>query len=104
MPADRIAALKALLDRKPDDARLLFGLALELEKQERWQEVADTLTAYLARTDDEGNAWGRLGAALRSLGRNDDARAAYEKGIASARAHGHPSMAADFEDILSDWD
>lgn len=104
MTADRIAALKALIEKKPDDARLQFGLALELEKHALWQEVAESLTSYLALADDEGNAWGRLASALRKLGRDDDARAAYEKGIEAARSHGHPSMAADFEDILSDWD
>ena len=101
---DRIESLRALLAKKPEDTRLLFGLALELEKQGRWQEVADTLAGYLERADDEGNAWGRLGNALRKVGRDQDARTAYETGIRAAQSHGHPSMAADYEDILADWD
>jgi Flp pilus assembly protein TadD len=104
MTGDRIESLRALLQKKPGDPRLLFGLALELEKRQQWADVADTLRSYLAAAEDEGNAWGRLGNALRMVGRDAEARTAYETGITAARAHGHPSMAADFEDILSDWD
>ena len=103
MPNDRIAALQKMIDRSPDDPRARFGLAMELEKQARWDEAAAQLTRYLELTEDEGNAWGRLGHALRQLGRDDEARAAYTRGIAAANAHGHPTMAAEFEEILEDW-
>lgn len=103
MSADRINNLRSLLEKNPRDARLLFGLALELEKLERWQETADTLRTYLSIADDEGNAWGRLGRALRNTGADDDAREAYRKGMEVARAHGHPSMAAEYEEVLDDW-
>jgi len=97
---DRIASLLALLEKQPDDARLHFGLAAEYEKLGRWEDVVARLRDYLAVTDDEGNAWGRLGHALSRLGRADEAREAYARGIEAARRHGHPSMAAEFEDHL----
>lgn len=103
MPNDRIAALEKMIERSPDDPRARFGLALELEKMQRWDEAAAQLRRYLEITDDEGNAWGRLGHALRQLGRDDEAQDAYRRGIAAARAHGHPSMAAEFEEVLDDW-
>jgi Flp pilus assembly protein TadD len=103
MQNDRIAALQQMIERSPDDARLHFGLALELEKLERWDDAVTQLRRYLELSDDEGNAWGRLGHALRQLGRDDEARAAYARGIETARAHGHPSMAAEFEEVLEDW-
>lgn len=99
----RIDALKQLLDRNPKDARTLFGLANELEKSEQWNEVVEYLGRYLQIAEDEGNAWGRLGHALRMTGRADEARAAYQKGVQIANAHGHPSMAAEFEEILSEF-
>ena len=98
----RIDALRRMAERNPADPRPLFGLALEFEKAQRWEEAAATLRDYLGRTDDEGNAWGRLGAALRRLGREEEARDAYRRGIEAANRHGHPSMAADFEDELGD--
>ncbi|MBR9989925.1 MAG: tetratricopeptide repeat protein [Gemmatimonadetes bacterium] len=103
MPNDRIAALQKMIERAPDDPRARFGLALEYEKLGRWEETAAQLTRYLELTDDEGNAWGRLGHALRQLGRDDEAMVAYRRGIAAARAHGHPTMATEFEEVIEDW-
>lgn len=104
MENPRIDALRKMMERNPNDPRLRFGLALEYEKAERWEQVAQELREYLALTEDEGNAWGRLGNALRMLGRDDEARDAYRKGIEAAYRHGHPSMAAEFEEILEEWD
>ena len=98
--SDRVAALLGMLARRPDDPRLRFGLAAEYEKREQWDEVVAQLQAYLQATDDEGNAWGRLALALRKLGREGEAMTALKKGIDAARRHGHPSMAAEFEEML----
>ena len=75
---------------------------MEYEKLGRWEDVARELEAYLATTEDQGNAWGRLGHALRRLGRHDQARAAYRRGIEEATRHGHPSMAMEFEEALEE--
>jgi Flp pilus assembly protein TadD len=103
MTSDRIAALEKLLDRSPDDPRLLFGLALEHEKRGEWQQVASRLRRYLELADDEGNAWGRLGNALRQIGQDQDARDAYRRGVEVANRHGHPTMAMEFEEVLAEW-
>jgi predicted Zn-dependent protease len=102
--ADRIVALQTLLARRPDDPRLRFGLALEYLGAGRTEEGVEELKRYLDAADDQGNAWGRLGAALRLLGREEEAKAAYGKGIEAAYRHGHPSMAAEFEELLEDWE
>ncbi len=44
---------------------------------------------------DEGNAYARLGEMLTRLGRKDEARAIYEKGIGQSEQHGHSGMAED---------
>lgn len=103
MTTDRIASLLAMLERRPDDARVRFGLASEYEKLGRWDETVEQLTAYLALTEDEGNAWGRLAHALRELGREEDACAALRRGIAQAEKHGHPTMAFEFGETLDEW-
>ena len=99
----RIENLRRMLEKHPDDPRLRFGLALEYEKLERWAEVAEELQHYLELTTDEGNAWGRLGEALRRLGRDAEARDAYRKGMEAAQRHHHPTMAAEFEEVLATW-
>lgn len=104
MTNPRIDNLRRMAEKHPDDSRLRFGLALEYEKLERWDEVADELRRYLDLTEDQGNAWGRLGAALRRLGRDEEARQAYRTGVEAARRHQHPTMATEFEDVLAGWD
>jgi E3 SUMO-protein ligase RanBP2 len=100
----RIEALEKMLQSRPDDARLLFGLALEyLNAGDRDEGVAK-LRAYLAVADDEGNAWGRLGAVLREMGRDDEARAAYGRGVEEALRHGHPTLAAELREVLDGWE
>jgi predicted Zn-dependent protease len=99
---DRLAALERMLERRPEDARLRFGLALEYLNAGRTEDGVRELTTYLQAVEDEGNGWGRLGAALRDLGREDEALRAYERGVAMAERHGHPSMAEEFRDILKD--
>jgi Flp pilus assembly protein TadD len=100
----RIDALTKMLEARPDDVRARFGLALEMERLERWNEVVEHLGRYLASTEDEGNAYGRLARALRRLGRDDDAREAYRSGIAAASRHGHPTLAMDLEAELDEME
>lgn len=101
---DRAAALERMLRNRPGDSRLRFGLALEYLNAGRTEDAVRELRVYLETTDDEGNAWGRLGAALRDLGRDDEAREAYRAGIESALRHGHPTMADEFEEALRDFE
>src|SRR5687767_12238534 len=103
MSDTRIAALERMLEERPDDARARFGLALEYEKMERWEDVVRHLTVYLANTQDEGNAYGRFARALRQLGRDDEARQAYRDGIAAATRNGHPTMALALEEEADDF-
>lgn len=99
----RIEALERMLERRPDDGRLRFGLALEYQKAGRLGEAVRELRAYLESSEDEGNAWGRLGALLRASGDEEGARDAYRRGIQAAHRHGHPTMAAEFEQTLEEW-
>jgi predicted Zn-dependent protease len=104
MDNPRIDALRKMLQKNPSDARAHFGLAAEYEKAGEWELVVTELKAYLRAADDQGNGWGRLGSALRQLGRDDEAQAAYARGADAAARHGHPSMAAEFEEVLESWE
>lgn len=102
MAESRIDVFRKMLAAEPGNAPVRFGLAAELFKAERFEEAVAELRAYLAQADDQGNAYGRLAQALERLGRADEARAAYEQGIAAARRHGHPGMAQEFELAISE--
>ena len=93
---DRLEYFRALAAGEPDEPRARYGYANELFRAERWAEAADELRAYLALAEDEGNAWGRLGAALTGMGRPDEAADAYLAGIDQAVKFGHHGMADEF--------
>ena len=97
MASSRIDLFRMMLESDPDNTAVMFGLAKEYEKAERFGEVVEVLTEYLERADDEGNAYGMLANAYLKTGRRDAARRAYERGAEVALAHGHPSMAEDYK-------
>lgn len=100
--SSRLEALERMLGNRPDDTRLRFGVALEYLKAGRTEDGVRELRRYLSEADDEGNGWGRLGAALAELGRDDEAAEAYRAGIQAADRHGHPTMAEELREILKD--
>lgn len=95
-PEERARSLERMLQKRPEDGRVRFALAVEYLNQNRIEDGIRELEAYLTSSDDEGNAWGRLASALVDLGRTDEARDAYRRGIAAAERHGHPTMAEEF--------
>ena len=100
MSEERLEALRRMLRDRPEDARFQFGLAVELLNQGRTREGAQALEDYLALAQDEGNAWGRLGAARADLGEVEEAREAYARGIAEATSRGHETLVEEFEEAL----
>lgn len=104
MSQSRVDALRSLLEKRPEDPRLRFGLAVEYLNAGAVDEGISALRSYLEGHDDEGNAWGRLADALREEGRVDEAREAWEKGIEAAERHGHPTMSDEFREALADLD
>ena len=100
MTNPRLEAFRKMVEKNPGNALARFGLASEAMKDGDFALAVEQLTAYLAMYDDEGNGFQRLGEALTALGRVDEARAAYEKGIAAAERFGHPGMASELRERL----
>lgn len=92
---DRIAYFERMLADNPDNPTGLMALANEYGKAGRDEDEAAVLQRYVNAHEDEGNAYARLGEVLARLGREDEARAAYEKGIGQSEKHGHGGMADD---------
>jgi predicted Zn-dependent protease len=102
MAEGRIELFKKMLHDNPKNSTIRFGLANELFKLSRFEEAAAELRTYLDEADDQGAAYGKLAQSLERLGLIDEARAAYQQGIAAANRHGHPGMAQEFEMALED--
>ncbi|HEX2183859.1 MAG TPA: hypothetical protein VHH10_16365 [Rubrobacteraceae bacterium] len=97
---DRIDYFERMLADNPDNPTGLLALANEYGKAERYEDEAAVLERYVATHEDEGNAWGRLGEVLGRLGRKDEARTAYERGIGQAEKYGHGGMADELRAAL----
>lgn len=97
---DRIEVFKEMLSADPLNTMVMFGLAKEYEKLGRHPDVIGLLEDYLAKADDEGNAYGTLARAYELSGQREKAVAVYKKGIDVAIAHGHPSMANEYKMTL----
>lgn len=92
---DRIDYFERMLADNPDNPTGLLALANEYRKAERREDEVAALRRYVATHEDEGNAYARLGEALRGLGREEEAQEAYRTGIQQAERHGHSGMAED---------
>ncbi len=101
---DRLAAMRAMVDKQPNNPLARFGLANELLKAGHHQDAADALASYLASYDDEGNGWLRYADVLFTLGRVDDARAAAQRGREASARYGHGGMVAEFDARLEEWE
>ncbi len=65
-----------------------------------WAFAGDASVIFQDARHDEGNAYLRLGEALEHLGREGEARAAYERGIGQAEKFGHDGMADTLRLVL----
>lgn len=97
---DRIDVFEQMLAADPANTMVMFGLAKEYEKAGDHLKVITTLESYLAKADDEGNAYGTLAQAYLALGEREKAIETYKKGIEVSMAHGHPSMANEYKMTL----
>ena len=94
---NRIEVFKQMIEADPTDTMVLFGLAKEYEKLGQSGEVIKLLEDYIAKSDDEGNAYGSLAKAYDAIGNREKAKETYAKGIEVSLAHGHPTMAGDYK-------
>ena len=97
---DRIEVFRQMLEAEPDNTMVMFGLAKEYEKLGQHGEVIKLLEDYLAKADDEGNAYGVLANAYALSGDKEKAIETYRRGIDVSMAHGHPSMANEYKMTL----
>lgn len=84
----RIEALEKMIDGPRDGALLRYSLGSEYLKAGAPGPAADCFRAAVERDPNYSAAWKQLGKALAEDGRDAEALATYERGIAVANSQG----------------
>lgn len=98
---DRVATFKSFIEKKPNDPFPRYGLAMEYrntgkhaQAQKVFDELIDKFPDYLAGYLMSGNN-------LEELGRADDAKAVYKKGVKEAGRQGDSHTKSELEAALA---
>lgn len=81
MPANRIEILKNMLEQNPRDSFARYGLAMEYANSGDLESAVAEFRALLEFNSDYAAAYFHGGQTLEKLGRLEEARLSYEKGI-----------------------
>ena len=88
MTNNRLDILRGMVASNPGDSFARYGLGMEYVKSGHLQEAVDEFKLLLASNANYPAAYFHGGQALEKLGKLDDARAMYEKGIEVTTAMG----------------
>ncbi len=101
MANERLQKLQEMLAEKPDDAFLLYGVAMEIKKEDRHQDALDQFDRVIAVDPGYCYAYYQKGLVYEEMGRINDAKAAYQQGIDKAEekqdAHAKSELSAAME-------
>ena len=98
---DRLDKLLKMLERDPNDAFLLYGVALEHKKLGNADQAIEFLDRTIAADPGYCYAYFQKGQVLESRGDSPGARETYEAGVAAARQKGDAHAQGEIEGALS---
>ena len=103
MAVNRLEVLKSMVAQNPNDNFARYGLAMEYANSGSLEQAILEYESLLGLNPDYSAAYYHGGQALEKLGRLDDARAMYRRGLEATRrtgdAHTHGEIQASL-DIL----
>jgi Flp pilus assembly protein TadD len=97
----RLKALRTFAEQRPQDPFPRYALGMELKSGGDAQGAWATFEALIVEHPDYIACYAPAGEVLVVLGRIDDARAVYGKGIEACVRIGNPHMRANLEDVLA---
>lgn len=81
MASNRLEILKTMVEKNPADTFARYGLAMEQANSGNLEEAVREYRALLEKNQSYAAAYYHCGQALEKLGRVEEARETYEKGI-----------------------
>ncbi len=100
MPMDRIEALKNMLAQNPRDTFARYGLAMEHVRSGSLEQAVGEFRALIEINPDYAAAYFHGGQTLEKLGRVEDARDFYQKGIDVTTRTGDAHTRSELEAAL----
>lgn len=100
MSTDRLEILKTMLTQNPQDSFARYGLAMEYSKRGDLETAITEFKILLEHNPDYAAAYFHGGQALEKLGRVQDARDFYEKGIAVTTRSGDRHTQSELQAAL----
>jgi len=100
MPSNRMEILKEMVAQNPRDAFARYGLAMEFANTGDLSQAVVEYNTLLEHNPDYAAGYFHGGQALEKLGRIDDARVMYEKGIEATGRTGDQHTKSELQAAL----
>lgn len=101
MATNRLDILKQMVGQDPNNAFARYGLAMEYVNSGQHQQAIEEFGQLIQRDQNYSAAYYHGGQALEALGRIDEARTMYEKGIEASTRKGDIHTRSEIEAALS---
>jgi len=100
MATDRVGILKQMVAQDATNSFARYGLGMEYVKSGDFSQAIDEFRILLERDNNYAAAYFHGGQALEKLGRIEEARALYEKGVEATTRTGDAHTRAEIEGAL----
>ena len=101
MANSRIEILKSMVEQNPGDAFGRYGLAMEYVNSGQLEPAVEQFRALLEHNPNYAAGYFHGGQTLEKLGRTDDAKDLYRRGIAVTSASGDGHTRSELEGALA---
>jgi len=100
MALNRIDILKNMVAQKPDDSFARYGLAMEYANSGSLEDAVKEYEVLLSADPDYAAAYYHGGQALEKMGRIDDARKMYRRGLEATKRIGNAHTYSELQAAL----
>jgi len=101
MATNRLDILKQMVAQDSNNTFARYGLAMEYAKSGQHQQAVDEFRILIEKDETYSAAYYHGGQALENLGRIEEARAIYEKGIEASTRKGDLHTRSEIEAALN---
>jgi Tfp pilus assembly protein PilF len=100
MASNRLQILKSMVEQNPADSFARYGLAMEYRNGGDLEAAMEEFRALMVHNPDYSPAYFHGGQTLERLGKLDEARAAYEKGVEVTTRSGDQHARSEMQGAL----